>query len=63
MKTNAAIMRKPGYNSMKISDKRPGYDHDVEVVIMRICLNDLISKIRCIGYVLRLCDWSCIKVM
>ena len=58
LKTYAAMMRRPRCSSVKITDDRPGCGHDVEVVMMRMCLDDLLSKMRFVGHEPRLCDWS-----
>lgn len=44
-------------------NKRPRCGHNIEVVIVRICLNDLISKMKFIGHVLRSYDLFHAKVM
>ena len=39
--------------------KRLGCGCNVEVVMMRICLDNLMSKMSFVSYVSRSCDWSC----
>lgn len=50
------MMWKPGYSSVKVPDKRPRYDHDMEVLMMQICFNNFDVKIKFVGYVPRSCD-------
>lgn len=54
---------KPGCSSIEVTDGRPRYGHDVKVVMMQMCLNDLIFKMRFVGHVPRLCDWSHTEVI
>ena len=51
LKTRAIIMR------------RPGYSHDMKMVMTQICLDDLMSKMRFISHLLRSCDWSQAKII
>ena len=48
LKTYATIMRRCG-NVERIKE-RPKYGHDVEMMMMYIYLNDLMSKMRFIGH-------------
>lgn len=62
LKTPALMMRRLGCSDMEVTDERPRYGHDVEMVMTRICPDDLMSKIRFVGYVPRSCNWSCAEV-
>lgn len=51
LKMRVTIIRKQKCNSMEITNKRPGYGLDVEVVMIQIYLEDLMSKMRCTDHV------------
>ena len=38
-------MRKLGYSSVEITDEKPEYGHHVEVMMMKMSLDDLKSKL------------------
>ena len=55
---HATIMKK--YGSV---DERSRCGHDIEVVIMQMCLDDLISRMRFVGHMLRLYNWFRAQIM
>lgn len=64
LKTNAAMIIRSRYNNVEIIDERLGGDHDGEVVMMQMCFDDLMFKMKLltckdyvIGFVPKLCSW------
>ena len=63
LKMHVTMMRRPGYSNIEIMDKRAGCGHDMEVIIIRICFDNLISKMRFVKHVPRSCDWFYTQIM
>lgn len=59
----AMMMRKSKYSNVKVIDERLGYGHDVKLVMMWMCFDDLIFEKKFVDHMPRSYNRSYIKIM